>query len=421
MAAKPVRRSFNRLAVCVVLLMCLLSLYEYQFPDPGPRQNAAQIAKHTNMGMTEQQCRAAFPGLTMEVDALVERGPFRLERANDDYMGLVQGRIADGKLYITSYDHKPNRDMLFERTATLQALHRAIITTPFTEPLPDTIFALTVLDTPRNNTWSFSRSNNPLLSAERYWVMPHFSSWSWPLPFIGTADEALAKIDVIEEMGWEQKIDKTVWRGTAWFNNVGNTDLRPKLLKVTKGKEWADVEQLVWGSNAVTANNSLSIEVFCRYKYMIYTEGITYSGRLPFHQACASILLIPPINYLMHTTHSIRPVLASSLLNPFSPPVHDSRWPTTYSASEGNAIFVDDDWKDIEATVMWLREHPAVAEGIARRQRKTFVESGVLSMEAEVCYWRALIRAWSSVAVLGEGWDGAEGVRWETFALGVRE
>jgi hypothetical protein len=105
--------------------------------------------------------------------------------------------------------------------------------------------------------------------------MPHFSFWSWPLPFIGPVDQALSKIRAVEESfkgKWGHKIDKVVWRGTAWFNSVGNTDLRPKLLKVTKEKDWADVQNLEWVSNGEKAKNSIGIEDFCKYKYVIYTE-----------------------------------------------------------------------------------------------------------------------------------------------------
>jgi hypothetical protein len=103
--------------------------------------------------------------------------------------------------------------------------------------------------------------------------MPHFSFWAWPLPFIVTLDSALARISAVEtSTPWSKKIDKVVWRGTAWFNSVGNTNLRPKLLQVTKGKEWADIEDLKWFNNAEKARNSLLIEDFCKYKYIIYTE-----------------------------------------------------------------------------------------------------------------------------------------------------
>ena len=78
---------------------------------------------------------------------------------------------------------------------------------------------------------------------------------------------------MIEEVTlWDDKIDKAVWRGTGQFNGVGNTALRPNLLRATKDKPWADVELLEWGINAVDAENAIKIEDFCKYKYIIYTE-----------------------------------------------------------------------------------------------------------------------------------------------------
>lgn len=103
--------------------------------------------------------------------------------------------------------------------------------------------------------------------------MPHFSYWSWPKPFIGTIDQALTNIARVEgETPWEKKIAKAVWRGTVWFNSVTNANLRPKLLQVTKGKQWADVEETKWQDSGMGASNSIAIHDFCRYKYILYTE-----------------------------------------------------------------------------------------------------------------------------------------------------
>jgi len=80
---------------------------------------------------------------------------------------------------------------------------------------------------------------------------------------------------------------------------------------------------------------------------------------------------------------------------------------------------VDPDWEDLAATVMWLRDHPKIAEGIAVRQRE-ILKKGYVSEAAEVCYWRSLIRGWGSVVKLGdEKWtqEGGEGIRFETFSL----
>jgi len=50
------------------------------------------------LDMTEKECRKTFPGLLDEVDRSSGGGKFQLERAVDDYMGLVQGRISGGKV-----------------------------------------------------------------------------------------------------------------------------------------------------------------------------------------------------------------------------------------------------------------------------------------------------------------------------------
>lgn len=135
---------------------------------------------------------------------------------------------------------------------------------------------------------------------------------------------------------------------------------------------------------------------------------------------------------MMHTTHQLRPLFSSTL--PFSPsynsqtapPPHNPRWPDSYSPSKANIIFVEPDWSDLHQTIQWLRAHPEIAEGIANRQRESTVDKGLLSPAAEVCYWRSLVRGWSSVVEIEEGtwgkWEkeggtNGEGMRFESFAL----
>ena len=58
------------------------------------------LSKETleNLSLTEEQCRATFPGLMMEIDDALARGPFNLEKEPDDYTGMVQLRIKDTKV-----------------------------------------------------------------------------------------------------------------------------------------------------------------------------------------------------------------------------------------------------------------------------------------------------------------------------------
>jgi len=149
---------------------------------------------------------------------------------------------------------------------------------------------------------------------------------------------------------------------------------------------------------------------------------------------CASVVITPPINWVQHTTHLVRPLFSSDLdlestaaRNGLPPPKRwtptertRKAWPVQYRPEEANIVFVDREWADLEATVAWLEDHPDIAEGIARRQRELFVGGGYFSPAAEACYWRALVRGWAKVARTdGEGWEDAEGMTFEAFALGL--
>lgn len=281
--------------------------------------------------------------------------------------------------------------------------------------------------------------------------MPHFSFWAWPTPFVGSFSRASAAIEALERrLPFPRKDPRAVWRGTADYNGIHNPHLRQDLLRVAEHTSWADVQRLKHAAAPAATNlsasssgpgvgfNGLMIEDFCRYKYIIHTEGITYSGRFQLHQMCRSVVITPPIAWLQHLTHLVKPLFSDDLdlhpgsfaagtrrRRPPSPPTKEvgQAWPTHHEPGAANIVFVSPDWSDLEATVRWLEDHPAVAEGIATRQRELFVGGGYFSPAAEACYWRALIRGWSKVARNGavdsvETWPVGQGhVSWETFAL----
>lgn len=62
-----------------------------------------------------------------------------------------------------------------------------------------------------------------------------------------------------------------------WFSPIGNKDLRKALVRLARGKEWADIEHVRdEARNATTGvvveGNKIPIEEFCKYKYVIYTD-----------------------------------------------------------------------------------------------------------------------------------------------------
>lgn len=334
--------------------------------------------------------------------------------------------MLSSKLYIITTAPDTAAQIIDQRTAILSQLHRALITSP--SRLADTPFAFVVNDNPKNNSWVFARSNKE--DDYNVFVMPSFTFWSWPSATLGAFDSILSRIASVEKaVPWEKKIDKSVWRGTPWFNPLGHPRLRQDLLKVSQHKEWAEVAALNQSSD-----NKLAIEDFCRYRYIVYTEGVTYSGRLPYHQACESVLVTAPLTYLTHTAWFMKPILASELLaslgsgggrdaaRRISERRHGARLPpsllpTVSDWRVANTIYVSPEFSNLEEVIMLLRAHPEIARRIARNQRKMVVEGGLLSGAAEACYWRALIKEWAERIEANEDWGSEEGERYETWLL----
>lgn len=216
--------------------------------------------------------------------------------------------------------------------------------------------------------------------------MPDYGFWSWPEPHIGTLDEVKEKVDKVEDKfkSWSEKIDKAVWRGTVHWNQ----GLRGRLLEISRGKSWSDMQELKWGENDLTMQES------CQYKYLIYTEGVTYSGRLRYLQLCRSVIISTPIRWQTH----LSPFMASSGPNQ-------------------NVVLVNEDWSDLEATISRLQDNPLEAERIANNTIGTFKERYAAD-GAQTCYWRELFRSWAGVTDhVGDIAIGERGTRWESVLL----
>ncbi|KAI2467045.1 hypothetical protein F4781DRAFT_444672 [Annulohypoxylon bovei var. microspora] len=407
--------------------------------NTNPKSSPAWMPKHppsllNNRLLSTSQCLSAFPGLTHEIDTQVSKGPFPLPRRPHD-LGPLVARIRNNQLSILSYARKSDlsSEMLQHRSATLHQIAAALLTAPPDEPLPDTVFAVNHEDDPISPSLSYARPADPAFDGggKRYFAMPHFSQYAWALANVVSLPHASGAIRAVEaRLPWPAKLPRAVWRGTTWFNHPRAGRLRHDLVASARDKPWADVEAL-----HANGSNALPIWDFCRYRYIVHTEGVTYSGRFQYHQLCGSVVLTPPIAWMQHLTHLAKPVFSSSLpgvsrappgttshaakLAPYPAPWVKAAWPQSHDpAQDANIVFVAPDWSDLESTIGWLERHPRVAEGIARRQRELFDGGGYFSPAAETCYWRALIRGWSRVVRVDEkAFDDLEGIPWEEFSL----
>ena len=120
---KPKLRQRRRLRQLTLFLGFLLVLYCFFFVWRSPSTDGGGLGVSTtklrltpellnNLSLDEGQCKAAFPGITKDIDDVVAQGPFKIKQIGD--LGPVQARIKDGQLHIIYAQRKSDlsREML---------------------------------------------------------------------------------------------------------------------------------------------------------------------------------------------------------------------------------------------------------------------------------------------------------------------
>ncbi|KAI5840549.1 DUF821 domain-containing protein [Morchella snyderi] len=320
-----------------------------------------------NLLMTDEQCSAAFPDLFFEIEraAATRKGnkiTFEELDAIKPQYGYGRAMIYDQQLYVISID-----STIYSRTmATLQAINRAILTSP--EPLPNIEFTFVVNDKIEpTTTWALTRHS----SETDIWLMPDFGYYSWPEPKVGTYSEVQRKILAAEHTSpWSSKKTKLVWRGAPMTSH----NIRQNLVDAAAGKPWADIKYLDWADKPALQRDLLSMPEHCNYKFVAHTEGASYSGRLKYLQNCRSVVIAHRLQWIQHH----HPLLVAS-------------------GPEQNFVEVDDEFRGLEAVMDELLEDDTRAERIAGNAVRVFRER-YLTGAAEVCYWRRLVREWREVS-----------------------
>ncbi|KAF7717414.1 Glycosyl Transferase Family 90 protein [Penicillium ucsense] len=321
-----------------------------------------------NLLLKQGECMQAFPGLFDEVERAKrdrQLHPITIQEIDSiqPRNGYVRAMIYDQQLYVIATEgHIYSREI-----ATLQALQRALVTSP--ERLPNIEFALNSDDRIDSVAlWGYARREQD----KNIWLMPDFGYWSWPETKAGSVKEVVLRTEMAEQLqnlSWENKIPKILWRGATM-----GLKLREKLIKVTANQPWADVKALEWRNHDSMRDDLKSMSDHCEYKYLVHTEGNSYSGRLKYLQSCRSVVIAHKMDWIQHQ----HPLLRDS-------------------GPDQNHVTVKRDFSDLKAKIEWLQTHDEEARRIADNNVRTFRER-YLTPAAEVCYWRRLIIAWAAVS-----------------------
>ncbi|KAL4892578.1 glycosyl transferase family 90-domain-containing protein [Aspergillus ambiguus] len=334
-----------------------------------------------NHGLSEDQCRAAFPKLFVETDrsaSFREAKPIQFRELEDLVVenGMVRGLIKDGELYIVDYGAMP---FTFSRAkATLNSLQRALSAYPDRHRLPSVEFVLTTDDysSGQGPIWSYSKRDED----DSVWLMPDFGYWSWPEVKVGPYKDIRRRIaavddgettsagEVIPGTRFPDKKKQLFWRG----NVATNPEVREKLLEHAQGRSWASVRAIDWGDENDIRSNLLPMEEHCRYMFLAHTEGRGFSGRGKYLLNCRSVVVSHKLVW--------REAHHAALIA---------------SGPDANYVEVERDFSDLDRKIEFLIDNPETAERIADNAVGTFRDR-YLTPAAESCYWRHLVRMYAS-------------------------
>ncbi|KAF2478764.1 glycosyl transferase family 90-domain-containing protein [Neohortaea acidophila] len=329
-----------------------------------------------NHGLSEEQCTAAFPLLTMEIDRAVEyrhnvAGNITLDDLEIKWRGhgILRILIHENQLYIVD-TLNVGRGHRTRYLATLNSINAALRSYPGT--LPTVEFTFTVQD---NSLIGEGNSNRTVLAYARraeepsVWLMPDFVFWGWPqFGMPSYAADFRAVLDD-SEMAFLDKKPQLVWRGS-----IDNNPARKKLAELSKDQPWSNVRGIDWLNKEDPTKNVISMEEHCDYMFTAMTEGMTWGGRLKLLLNCHSVMISHEMAWLEWYHHLLAP-----------------------SGEAQNYILLEH-FDGLRKTMRRLLEpaHRHEAQRIADNARRVFREQ-YLTPAAVSCYWRALFRGWASV------------------------
>ncbi|KAG2443181.1 hypothetical protein HYH02_009258 [Chlamydomonas schloesseri] len=276
--------------------------------------------------------------------------------------------IRDGEVYV--HMQKPgDQTRLY---AALMLLHRAVTRFPADDHHhfpPHLEFVLGHTDLPLGGpAMAWCRPAGDTLT----WMYPDFSYYDWPEigmpPYSAIRRRTGA---VTSGLPFAARSNKLFWRGGS-HRHVPSVVRKALLGKLERRADIADVKRIppfeeIYANASAAAATFTALWDFCRHKYIIYTEGNSWSARLKFHLLCGSVLVSHPRSW-------------------------DT--PETLLMQEGrNVVSVrDNQWSDVEEVYWMLELNPPLAQHIADENRKFF---HLLTPDGISCYILELLKCYA--------------------------
>eukprot|EP00933_Yihiella_yeosuensis_P013971 TRINITY_DN12712_c1_g3_i1.p1 TRINITY_DN12712_c1_g3~~TRINITY_DN12712_c1_g3_i1.p1 ORF type:complete len:510 (+),score=52.84 TRINITY_DN12712_c1_g3_i1:36-1532(+) len=222
-------------------------------------------------------------------------------------------------------------------------------------------------------------------------LYPDFTFYSWPESSCPPREPShsyshlhrLAKQHWSHRVApWRNRTDEIFWRGAPVDENQASKSGRSEALRRLSSVPGSDAKFMSWRSVSATGENEVpgcvGLLEQCRYRYLAFLAGTTYSSRVKYQLLCGSVVLAAEPEFVEWWTALMLPGLH------YAP--------------------VPENWEGVDILMQLLRDKPMAARAIARQGQNLALNA--LSPAAVDCYWWRLL--YEASFVLPPPIDGEE-------------
>ncbi|KAL9111102.1 MAG: hypothetical protein Q9227_004365 [Pyrenula ochraceoflavens] len=229
-----------------------------------------------------------------------------------------------------------------------------------------------------------------------HFLFPDFTTFDWYETRLPPFNEARLTLSSPADP-FSSKIPKLFWRGAPGLQQgTQRLDLITRLGNQTDVADVAGIAHKDFKSPHDPNNNFKTLDEMCKYQYIVYTEGMAYSGRLKYTSLCNSVQIGLKITFIEFWTHILKPYYVEAK-----------------------------DWDDGLQQYLRLRDQPARAEALAAGARDIIRKH--LSPTGVSCYVRRVLEGyarsirWLVIGpeqdILGRNGDGEDVDYWTWVPL----
>ncbi|KIS70076.1 uncharacterized protein UMAG_10184 [Mycosarcoma maydis] len=304
--------------VLICLFLSLMSWHQSGFTSSsGSASKSLSSERRRDRTMNEATCKAEFPLLFPQIQdnvaAWQAKGGIsytdldQAARTCAGNWGMARIVIRDGQLFLRQVREGGESRI----SALLHLVHTAVTTDPSSFTSADdpsntgVELVLSEADKDASPTsdavWVLSkRTSEP--KSKGTWLLPDFGFAGWPETGIASFAEFLHLASLQDHLvPWSHKADRVLWRGLAngyapRVDLISRTDPR----KVPGAEKWADVLQTSFHDVGDDFHPIIPMHHHCRHKFLVQTEGNSYSGRGKFLWSCRSVTVAHPMEWTQH-------------------------------------------------------------------------------------------------------------------------